>query len=372
MKTGAGNRARVFLSSLLCVVLLSSCTRAPDLVGIDNPDIPAASVAEATQQKIFIATTRQASEAAGVFYGSERAPELGFASVVVSIPPNHLPGQLERAQTLPPNPRTEFAIIEPAVYETDDAFVRSMNDALAKLPPDDRDVLFFVHGYNNTISDSILRLAQFVEDTNYKGIPVLFSWASAAQTTKYVYDMNSAIAARPQVLRAAEVVGRTNGNGADLFAHSMGSLLLMEAIVTAELEGRFNSAGRLKNIVLASPDIDIDVFRSQLSQIDGSHRGFFVLTSSDDKALGFSRTIAGGINRVGDADPDELAALGVTVIDLSNIEDSSSGSHSKFAGSPEVVQLIGTGLNTSGRFGERSTGAVNDLLDGLPILVVGN
>jgi len=146
----------------------------------------------------------------------------------------------------------------------------------------------------------------------------------------------------------------------------------MEAIVTAELEGRFNSAGRLKNIVLASPDIDIDVFRSQLSQIDGSHRGFFVLTSSDDKALGFSRTIAGGINRVGDADPDELAALGVTVIDLSNIEDSSSGSHSKFAGSPEVVQLIGTGLNTSGRFGERSTGAVNDLLDGLPILVVGN
>jgi len=44
----------------------------------------------------------------------------------------------------------------------------------------------------------------------------------------------------------------------------------------------------------------------------------------------------------------ELEKLGLTVIDLSGIDDSSSGSHSKFAGSPEMVQLIGAGLNSVG------------------------
>jgi len=47
----------------------------------------------------------------------------------------------------------------------------------------------------------------------------------------------------------------------------------------------------------------------------------------------------------------------VTVIDLTEIDDSSSGSHSKFAGSPEVVQLLGNGLNQHSQFERRSAGA---------------
>ncbi len=363
---------RGFLTVLLITGALTSCSRSPELVGIDNSKIPAVSVTEATRQKIFITTTRQATEVVGAFYSGQRAPELGLASVVVSIPPNHVSGELERSKRMPPDPRTEFAVIEPTVYQTDDAFIRSLNGALAKLPPGDRDILFFVHGYNNTISDSILRLAQFVEDTDFKGVPVLFSWASAAQPVKYVYDLNSALAARPQFLKAADILVRTKANGADIFAHSMGSMLLMEAIVFAERAGKFNSTGRLKSVMMASPDIDIDVFRSQLGMIDGDRTKLFVLTSKDDNALGFSRRISGGISRVGASDSAELAELGVTVIDLSNIDDSKSGSHSKFAGSPEVVQLIGQGLNSSSRFGSKSNHPLENMISGLPILVVSN
>ncbi|MGK0261086.1 MAG: esterase/lipase superfamily enzyme [Candidatus Azotimanducaceae bacterium] len=362
--------AQVTLSSILVAALLSSCSRAPDLVGIDNSETPVESVGEATRQKIFITTTRQATEAVGAFYSGQRTPELGLASVVVSIPPNHLPGELERAKRMPPDPRTEFAVIEPTVYQSDNAFIRSVNAALAELPPNDRDILFFVHGYNNTISDSILRLAQFVEDTDYKGVPVLFSWASAAQPAKYVYDMNSALAARPRLLEAAGLIVRTNAKGADIFAHSMGSLLTMEAIVAAEQAGKFNATGRLKTVMLASPDIDIDLFRSQMSMIRKDLHNIYILTSKDDNALGFSRRVSGGVSRVGSADAAELANLGVTVIDLSNVDDSKSGSHSKFAGSPEVVQLIGQGLNSSSRFGASSKNPLKNMIDGLPILVV--
>jgi esterase/lipase superfamily enzyme len=273
---------------------------------------------------------------------------------------------------MPPDPRTEFAVIEPTVYQSDNAFIRSVNAALAELPPNDRDILLFVHGYNNTMSDSILRLAQFVEDTDYKGVPVLFSWASAAQPVKYVYDLNSALAARPRLLEASRLLLKTNAKGANIFAHSMGSLLMMEAIVAAEQAGEFNASGRLKTIMLAAPDIDIDLFRSQLSMIAKDHQKLYVLTSKDDSALNFSRWISGGVNRVGSTDSEELAEFGVTVIDLSQIEDSKSGSHSKFAGSPEVVQLIGQGLNNASRFGTASTNPLEKLIDGLPILIVKN
>ncbi|NCC28536.1 MAG: alpha/beta hydrolase [Gammaproteobacteria bacterium] len=85
-----------------------------------------------------------------------------------------------------------------------------------------------------------------------------------------------------------------------------------------------------------------------------------------------SRRIAGGVPRVGAADTEVLEQLGVTVIDLSDVEDSSSCSHSKFAGSPEVVQLIGAGLNSVGRFGGPSTPALDQLLSGVPIRILGN
>jgi esterase/lipase superfamily enzyme len=98
----------------------------------------------------------------------------------------------------------------------------------------------------------------------------------------------------------------------------------------------------------------------------------YILVSRDDRALRVSRLIAGGVPRVGAADAAELEPFGLTVIDLSEIGDSSSGSHSKFAGSPEVVQLIGAGLNSAGRFDESATPGLNELLAGVPIRILGN
>jgi esterase/lipase superfamily enzyme len=72
---------------------------------------------------------------------------------------------------------------------------------------------------------------------------------------------------------------------------------------------------------------------------------------------------------VGATDAEELEDLGVTVIDLSRIDDSSSGSHAKFAGSPEVVQLLGAGLNSVGRFGQQSTPGLDLLLANSPIQI---
>lgn len=364
------NHLRTIIASLM-VVLISGCAEAPPVVGIDNPDVPTESVAEAKRHKVFIMTTREDSEVVGALFSELRADELGLASVEVSIPPTHQTGKLERPKSLPPDPRKEFSVINPTIYDSDRAIIASMNSEFRQRRPEDRDVLFFVHGYNTTTSDAIMRVGQFVEDSGFKGVPVLFTWASAGKLTRYVYDLNSALVARPMLLDAASIVSRSIAQEYHIFAHSMGGFLIMEAIVSAEHKGQFNRTGRLRNIVLASPDIDLDLFQSQLGEIENRFDRLFVLLAEDDYALRASRIIAGGVPRVGAADADALAALGVNAVDLSEVNDSNSGSHQKFTGSPEIVRLIGQGLNTSPEFGGGRRTVLSQVLGDLPVRVVG-
>jgi esterase/lipase superfamily enzyme len=360
------------LVTILFAALLPGCARPPELVGIINPAIPSESVAQVSRQKLFIATTREASEVVGVFFSAERAPDLGLASVEVTIPPTHVVGELERPRRLPPDPRTEFTVVEPLIYRSDAAFVSEIDRELARRPPGQRKVLLFTHGYNNTTSDAILRLAQFVEDANYPGVPVLFTWASAARAPRYVYDLNSALVARVELKEIAEILTRTRAESFDIFAHSMGTFLTMEGLVDAAQAGTLGRRAQIDHIVLASPDIDIDLFRTQIGILPTAIRErMYLLISRDDRALRVSRRIAGGVPRVGAADAEALEEFGVTVIDLSEIDDSSTGSHSKFAGSPEVVRLIGAGLNRAGRFDRGTSPALGELLTDVPVRIFG-
>jgi esterase/lipase superfamily enzyme len=358
----------------LIAALLAACTRPPDLIGIDNPDVPVESVPDLTRHQIFIATTRQASEVTSTFFSSGRAPDVGLASVVVTVPPNHVVAELERPTRLPPDPRTEFTVVDPVVYGADTAFIAEVRRELARRPVGQRRLLLFVHGYNTTTSDAILRLAQFVEDTGFEGVPVLFTWASAASVSRYVYDLNSALVARSEVQDVVGILERTGAENVEVFAHSMGTFLTMEALVDGAQTGRLNRrASSINHIVLASPDIDLDLFRKQLGALPLSIREkIYLLISKDDGALRASRLVAGGVPRVGAADAEELEKLGVTVIDLSEIDDSTSGSHSKFAGSPEVVRILGVGLNQVGTFGEQDMPELNRVLVGAPIRILWN
>ena len=141
----ARSTARLLLA--LLAPILVACGRPPELIGIDNPQMPAEYVAAAGQHRLFIMSTRQASDVAGAFYGAGRAPDLGLASVDVTVPPTHLSGHLERPEHLPPDPRTEFAVVDPAIYSNETAFIRAIDRELAQRPPGQRRLMLFIHGY---------------------------------------------------------------------------------------------------------------------------------------------------------------------------------------------------------------------------------
>jgi esterase/lipase superfamily enzyme len=358
---------------LLATSILVGCAADRNVIGIDNSQFPSAYVEGATREKIFIASTREATDKTGALFSERRASTVGLASVEVSIPPVHVIGKLERAVQMPPDPRTEFAVVDPTVYATDQAFISAVNAELAKRPKGERNLMVFVHGYNNTTSDSVLRSAQFVNDSGYEGVVMLLDWASAGKLPRYVYDLNSTLVARGLLSEINSILLLTQAENYDIFAHSMGGFLTMEAIRDAVKDNKLNSSGKLQNVVLASPDIDLDLFRTHMAVIGDNLANFYVLSSENDRTLAFSQIIAGGVPRVGAANAEELAELGATVIDLTEVDDSSSGSHSKFAGSPEVVQLLGNGMNQHSQFDRKSAGArLQELVASTAIVVVGN
>jgi esterase/lipase superfamily enzyme len=339
------------------IVLLVGCAgNLENLVGVDNPAKPAPTVPGTTRHTIYIATSRQEAEDPTVFFTKQRdLRSVNFARVDVYIPPKHKPGYVERPKTSPPDPRKDFVILDPVKFANQTAFQNSVDRSIDSRLPDDREIMLFVHGFNTDIVAAILRAAQITHDSGFQGVTVVFSWASAGKTLDYVYDLNSALHARDGLIQTAEALLNTRTTGLSVVAHSMGNFLTVEAMRQAQLLNLFNASGKLENIILASPDIDIDVFKTQLKVFPKSKRRFYVLISENDKALAVSRRLAGGVPRVGNDTVEDLAELGVTVIDLTNVDDTSSLNHTKFADSPEIVQLIGKRLQEGDKLDEPRT-----------------
>jgi esterase/lipase superfamily enzyme len=318
------------------------------MIGVENPEISTNSVSGAARVPLIIATNREVSEDPAIFFNDQRGGSLDFAKVDVSIPPSHKVGELEYPRRLPPDPRKNFVIANPEKMAGNSEFVAAVNRELGTRSPEDQTVLVFVHGYNTHLSSAILSTAQFVHDSGYKGVPILYSWPSGGRVSGYIYDLNSTLASRRNFQATMNALENTNTRGIDIVAHSLGNLLVMEAGVQAQIRGQFNKRGLLGTIILASADIDADVFEQQVKEFGNSSPNVYVLVSNDDRALALSRRVAGGVNRVGAQSIEELEKFGVTVIDLSNVNNTKSSTHAKFRQAPSIVQLIGDRLNEGG------------------------
>jgi len=298
----------------------------------------------AARHEIFVATTRAPATEPGVVFGAARSDMLNFARVDMTVPKGHQTGNIERAKDgKPGNPEKDFTAQDVVLYPSKAAFSEAVGVNIAQ--SGDR-VLVFVHGYNTGFDDGVYRMTQLIHDTKYPGTPVLFTWASAAKTANYVYDNNSTTAARDDLEATLRLLQKSRAKSIDIIAHSMGNWVTMEALRQLAISGDRDLGDKLGYVVLASPDIDVDVFKKQMARYGKPDRPFAVLLSDDDKALRFSSLIAGNQARVGDySNAEELAALGVTVVDLSKTESGDRLNHAKFADNPVLVQLLGDRLS---------------------------
>lgn len=365
------------LSGFAIVLFLTACTNF--IIGEGQGLLDNAVKQGATKHRIYVATTRAFSDDPTEYFSGERSTQLSLLHVDVTVPPNHKPGKIEQPSSGKINPLKHFAVDEPLVFKSSNSFQSEINIALSQRASDNQDILVFVHGYNVNFSDAVLRISQFVHDTDFKGVPVLFSWASRGHTVDYVYDINSALQSRDNLVKLGGILQRTNARGFDVVAHSMGNLVTIEAMRQLVLLGNGAPNERLNRVLMASPDIDIDLFETQLADFNDIKKLFYVFVSDDDRALAASTTIAGGISRVGTTDPKRLAELGVNVVDLSKIDDPGTINHSKFADSPEIVQLIGRSIQAGNTLSARNSQAIaatttTDIIRGvteIPVQIIG-
>jgi esterase/lipase superfamily enzyme len=92
---------------------------------------------------------------------------------------------------------------------------------------------------------------------------------------------------------------------------------------------------KMNNVLLVAPDVDVDVFRSQITRM-GTYRPHVALfVSRDDTALDLSKVVWGGVSRLGDVDPNEepyrteFEREKIEVFDLTKLKVLGDNAHSR-------------------------------------------
>ena len=214
-----------------------------------------------------------------------------------------------------------------------------------------RDVLIYVHGFNQSFQQATLDAARLADGVKFRGETIVFTWPSREKLLDYIHDRDSAMWSRDALENMlAELIRHPAVNNIHLVAHSMGTMVSVEAL--RQIHARFGETAALKMgaIVLASPDIDIDVFASTVQRIGSLSNRITVLTAANDRALGIMNRLAGGIARVGTAEKERLQAMGLRVIDASQFGGSGIN-HDLFLSNDQVRAQVRRAIQESERSG---------------------
>jgi esterase/lipase superfamily enzyme len=311
--------------AVLLALLCCSCSGRP----AQGVLVPVTDTVEGTSRvTVLAATTRKRSTTdTAEMFGSDRAPDVSYASITVSIPPDSARkiGDVQWPLAPPGDPHRDFVTVS-ANYLDKQSFNAALS-AEAKQTGRSK-ALIFVHGFNNRFDDSVYRLAQIVHDAKAPVMPVLFSWPSRGEVRlrAYTYDRESANYSRDALEQLLDTVASNpNVKEITVLAHSMGNWLALEALRARSI--RLGKIGdKIKNVLLVAPDVDVDVFRTQITRMGSSRPRFALFVSQDDGALKASQTLWGGVQRVGDVNPDEepyrseFAQQGIMVFNLTNLK----------------------------------------------------
>jgi esterase/lipase superfamily enzyme len=351
VRTLAAGALRV-APALVVALALSGCI-GPDLDSVGDygaglSPFATASVPERPRPvQVFIASTRkgETGEAA-----RGQVPEARYALATMTVPSGHHAGSIEEPLWGRANGRNDIALAGERELDPEE-FRAELASHISGRVGVNRDVLVFVHGFNTSFEEARLRATQIAADTHFGGVMVLFTWPSKSDVFGYVSDKDSATASRDALQGLFHELGETPGVGkVHILAHSMGGWLSMEALRASAIAGDKGLAGHLGQVILASPDIDMTVFSSQMARIRPAD--VTVFATPNDRALSLSSFIASSRQRVGainaskPEDRAEIESLGAKVVDITQWSDADRFvSHTVFANSAEVIGAIGSQIS---------------------------
>jgi esterase/lipase superfamily enzyme len=308
---------------LVLLALLSACAQkalppsavaAPVTASLPEAPQPA-SPQNWFRPSLFYATSRNVldagSPARSARYGGQRSRETSYGECRLSLAGTGA-GAADRMDVR--------VGLEHASRITRARFLGELERAAARTPG--REVLLYVHGFDNSFEDAAKAATRIIHGVGFQGAALLYSWPSAASAAGYLQDRNNAYWAVHYLkellsdVLAARFVDRVN-----VVVHSMGNEVFIRAY--SELADECARAGngdlkKIRNIVLAAPDVDREIFLDQHALKLMSQGARIVLYASrSDMALAASALVQGGdYERLG---KNVVCIPGLSVTDVSDV-----------------------------------------------------
>jgi|CXWK01.1.fsa_nt_gi esterase/lipase superfamily enzyme len=222
------------------------------------------------------------------------------------------------------DPKAKFNVEEMELVKPVNPFEERDIVIVDSLKTRSQQALLFIHGYNNSFADALLRVAQIAAATGYQGRVYLFSWPSQESRFAYIGDMDYAEQAEIDLEYFLNAILRdADGLELNILAHSMGSQVLLRSIENIRPVFDRRDVGRqrervtIPNVVFAAPDVSELVFKRKVSMLSRFADRITVYASANDGALDISKMLRGKVPRAGgihNGYPIEVD--GVDVIDI--------------------------------------------------------
>lgn len=288
-------------------------------------------------EPIFVATSRGREPGIQMF-DNNRVPGVTYARFDISVPPDRKVGSVTFPRNGNVNAKRDFLTVDEMSFNDAAAFKQALDRQLAKPGIDDRTIVF-VHGFNTNFAEGVYRIAQMAHDMDLPGTVIHFSWPSLGNAFGYVHDRDSTVFSRDALEATMDTIAKSDASSIVLMAHSMGTYLAMETLRQMSLRGDSVGMKKIEAVILISPDIDVDVFKSQMWAIKDVPQPFVIFGSPRDKALKLSSLLVAEPARLGNLkDTSVLDGLPVTYIDVQAFRDGSS--HFPLATSPELIRVM--------------------------------
>jgi esterase/lipase superfamily enzyme len=243
--------------------------------------------------------------------------------------------------------------------------------AAADLSQPGRNLLIFIHGFDNTFSDALTRGAFNREWLAASGVPaadttvIAFSWPSIGRVAAlpipqadYLTDQSvarqsgTALMFFFQTLQPILRAARGSGQSVILLAHSMGNLALQAAIESWFLHGGASDV-LFDHVILAAGDTTFDCFNqpsfARLSNLTEWSKFIGIYYSHADDVLKLSEVVNLGAQRLGQDGPRNRAVSGLypapkfAMVDCTEYRYPGFGfltSHQYYRQSPDVRAII--------------------------------
>ncbi len=193
---------------------------------------------------------------------------------------------------------------------------------------DNRQIVLFIHGYNNAFPDALKRGATIGTDIAPDAMIISYTWPSDGALLSYGYvESSTDIADQNFSLLMQLLTDNVSPDRISIIAHSMGSRLLTNYIAGLPVRSVFPDEIKFSDLVFAAADISQQFFMQKqetppnpMYPLSAYSERVTVYSSEYDRPLGLSQKLHGD-QRLGLSAQDTMyLADGIVAVDASKID----------------------------------------------------